>query len=318
MVKILITGGSGFIGTNLIEFFKDYNCTILNLDYVRPKIYSHLQYWKEINICNLKSLEKEVLAFRPDFIVHLAARTDLNGKSLKDYDSNILGVQNILSVCDKIKNLKRVIFTSSMYVCEPGYQPADMSDYKPHTIYGESKVITEKLIKEHASKYTWCLIRPTSIWGPYFGEPYNLFFKIVLSGKYFHLGNRACKKTYGFIENFVYQLISLLEAPSETIHGNVYYLGDYEPYDISEWANEIGWKGGITIPTIPFFIFRIAAIFGDILKIIGLKFPMTSFRLQNMTTDNVHDLSLIRQLAPNLPVSRIEGTIRTINWLRND
>jgi hypothetical protein len=56
---------------------------------------------------------------------------------------------------------------------------------------------------------------------------------------------------------------------------------------------------------------------GDLLKSFGIAFPMTSFRLHNMTTDNVHDLSPIQEIAPNLPISRIEGTKRTLDWINN-
>ena len=53
------------------------------------------------------------------------------------------------------------------------------------------------------------------------------------------------------------------------------------------------------------------------MKLFGISFPMTSFRLHNMTTDNVHNLNPIREIAPNLPVGREEGTVKTLEWIRN-
>lgn len=44
---------------------------------------------------------------------------------------------------------------------------------------------------------------------------------------------------------------------------------------------------------------------------------MTSFRLKNMTTDNVHNLELIREIAPELPTSRQEGNKKTIEWINS-
>lgn len=317
MLKYLIIGGSGFIGTNLINrLLNDGISCIMNIDCVSPKVDDHKAYWRDQNICDRENLLKLVADFSPDYVIHLAARTDLRGESLNDYAANTDGVQNLLDALEQVPNLKRVIFASSMYVCIPGYIPRNFDDYAPHTLYGESKVITEKLIKKRNPQYTWSIIRPTSIWGPYFGEPYDKFFKIVLSHSYFHLGKRACKKTYGYVDNTVYQIMSLLEADSEKVNRRVFYLGDYEAYDITEWANEIASCVEIKIPTVPFFLFRLAAFFGDCLKKIGFVFPMTSFRLKNMTTDNVHDLSLIKEIAPNLPVKRIEGTKRTIKWLK--
>lgn len=317
MNKILITGGSGFIGTNLIEYLRGFNSfEILSLDIAEPKISNLQSFWRDIDIRNKTELGKAVWDFNPDYVIHLAARTDLKGTTLNDYDANIGGVSNLLDVLEDVPNLKRVIFTSSMYVCEPGYMPRDFEDYAPHTLYGESKVATEKIIKSRNPQYEWCIIRPTSIWGPWFGEPYNKFFHIVLNRMYFHMGSRACKKTYGYIDNAICQIMSLLKADKEKINGNIFYIGDYEPYDITEWANEIADYIGIKIPRVPYFCFKLAGWLGDLLKHLGVAFPMTSFRLHNMTTDNIHNLEPIRKIVPVLPIQRAEGTKRTLEWIK--
>ncbi len=315
MAKILVTGGSGFIGTNLIDALLNQNLPVLNLDVAPPKKESHRTCWLPVDIRDYESLHQTITEFSPTLVIHLAARTDLRSNRLKDYSANTDGVENLLTVLDTLPELRRVIFASSMYVCQPGYQPQHGDDYAPHTVYGESKVLTEKIIKEKNPAYTWTIIRPTSIWGPYFGEPYDLFFKIVLGRKFFHLGQRACKKTYGYIDNTIYQIMSILSASPVSVHTKVVYLGDYDPYDISIWANEIAGCVRIRIPTLPFPIFRVAAKVGDGLQKLKVKFPITTFRLKNMTTDNILDLSLIRTLAPTLPVSRLTGTQRTIEWI---
>ena len=316
-MRLLVTGGSGFIGTNLIEKLHASNTDILNIDVANPKITLHNKFWKCIDILDENALMKSVMAFQPEYVIHLAAKTDLNGKTLKDYDANMQGVTNLLNVLDKVGSVKHAVFASSMYVCEPGYIPKDFEDYAPHTLYGESKVETERRIKEHNPAYTWSIIRPTSIWGPWFGEPYNKFFHIVLKRMYFHMGKRACKKTYGYVDNAIYQIMSIIKADGEQVNHKIFYLGDYEPYDITEWSNEIAKEAGLKIPRIPYFCFVCAAWVGDILKKVNISFPMTSFRLHNMTTDNIHNLEPIKKIAPNLPVVRIEGTKKTLEWIKN-
>lgn len=319
MNKILITGGCGFIGTNLINhLFKQGENTLLSIDKELPKIAGHRAIWKQVDICDKEQLMQTVVEFQPDYVIHLAARTDLRGKELGDYAANMEGVSNLLDALEQVPNLKRAVFASSMYVCEPGYMPEDFEDYAPHTLYGESKVETEKRIKERNPNYTWAIIRPTSIWGPWFGEPYDKFFRMVLNRMYFHMGKRACKKTYGYVDNAVCQIMAILQAPEERVMRKVFYLGDYEPYDITEWADEIAKCVNIRIPNIPYFLFVMAGWFGDFLKLFGIAFPMTSFRLHNMTTDNVHNLNPIKEIAPNLPVSRKEGTERTIGWIHSN
>lgn len=317
MGKYLVTGGSGFIGTNLISDLLKEGNEVLSIDIQNPKLSEHQSVFKKIDLLDFENLEKWVLEFNPDYVIHLGARTDLNGKTLEDYDANVQGVKNLLKILDRLSSLERVIFTSSMYVCRPGYTPKSYEDYQPHTVYGESKVLTEKIIKETNPEYEWTIIRPTSIWGPYFGEPYNLFFKIVLGRKYFHMGAKACKKTYGYIDNFIYELKAILNADTQLVNKKVFYLGDYEPYDISEWADEIAKEKGIKIPNVPYAFFKLLAYTGDFLKILKIRFPMTSFRLNNMTTDNVYDLSDIQKIAPHLPVSRKAGTKVTVEWIGN-
>ncbi len=317
MKKILITGGSGFIGTNIIEHIlklKQYE--VMNIDIAAPKIAAHNVMWKELDIRNLNALLDYFLSYSPNIVIHLAARTDLNGKTIEEYDSNTVGVSNLIEALNRTASVERVIFASSMYVCEPGYIPKDFDDYKPHTLYGESKVQTEQIIKSAELNFSWAIIRPTSIWGPWFGEPYADFFKIVMSRKYFHMGSKACSKTYGYIDNTVYQIISLIEASPEKINKKVFYLGDSPAYDISRWADEIAQYIGIKIPRIPFLFFKVAGWGGDFLKLFGIKFPMTSFRLKNMTTNNIHNLDLINELALNPPVMRVNAVKTTVDWLR--
>ena len=58
------------------------------------------------------------------------------------------------------------------------------------------------------------------------------------------------------------------------------------------------------------------AIVGDVLKLLKINFPMTSFRLKNMTTNNKIDLKDTKKIAPKLPFSRLEGVKATLNWMK--
>lgn len=316
--KILITGGSGFIGTNLIDLYLRDGIKVINIDFNKPKKNSHIAYWQNIDITNHSALKDVIQDFNPEFVIHLAARTDLNGSNINNYNSNTIGTQNLIKILNQTPSVKRVIFTSSMLVCKPGYIPKNPNDFAPSTVYGESKVLMEKIIRESTHNYEWAIVRPTSIWGPGFGEPYRNFFDMVINKRYFHIGSKSYTKTYGYVENLIYQIDSILNAPAEKIQGNVFYLGDYEPTNIQEWANEIASEIGIRIRIIPYPLMKVAALGGDILKIFGINFPMTSFRLKNMTTNNVVDLSNTKEIAPNLPISRIDGIRKTLIWLKEN
>lgn len=318
MKKILITGASGFIGANIFQYYLQKNIDVFNIDKNPPIESTSNKYWKQVDITNFNEFKNAIQNFNPDYIIHLAARTDLNGKTIDEYVANTIGTQNIINACNSLTQLKRVIFTSSMLVCYPGYIPSHATDYAPSTVYGESKVQMEKIIRKENPKFEWVIVRPTSIWGPGFGIPYRNFFDMVINKRYFHIGNSACTKTYGYIENVVHQIDSILNAPAKRIQGQIFYLGDYEPTNIRTWANEIGTELGTKIKTIPYPLIKIAALGGDVLKQAGINFPMTSFRLKNMTTNNVVDLSNTKELAPNLPYTRKEGIRKTLEWLKQN
>jgi nucleoside-diphosphate-sugar epimerase len=320
MYKILITGASGFIGTNVLEHFYDLKYNIAGFDIFPPRNKGHLKFWQKVDITDYDSLYHSMMNFAPDYIIHLAARTDLEGKTLDDYSANTLGVENILKVAQRQPNLKKIIIASSMLVCQLGYEPKDQFDYHPTTIYGESKVITEKTVWENRPLCDWAIIRPTSIWGPWFGYPssYVSFFKMLIAKRYFHIGRKLCTKTYGYVGNTVYQIERLLLCDTPDKNNKIFYLGDYVPTNIEEWANEIANILHYKIIRIPYPMIFMAALVGDVVRKIGVSFPMTTFRLKNMTTDNIADLENIMRLAPDLPYGRIEGIYKTLEWLRKN
>ena len=194
-MRYIVTGGSGFIGTNVIALLLSKNYDILNIDIREPQNKDHFNYWIDCNICNYDKLRKLILDYDPDYIIHLAARTDLVGETLNDYSANIDGVKNLMNISIELNELKKIVIASSMLVCELGYFPKNFNDYKPNTLYGESKVLTEKIVKKF--KNSWTIVRPTSIWGPWFGEPYNNFFRLVIMGAYFNINEKeAANKTF--------------------------------------------------------------------------------------------------------------------------
>lgn len=315
--RVLVTGGSGFIGCYLVKALVEQNFTVLNLDLKPPLSGAHEDRWLKVDLLDLGPLHDAVLEFDPEVVVHLAARCDLRGKSVGDYQTNTEGTENLLKVLQGATSVKRAIFTSSMLVCRGGCHPASDLDYSPVTPYGKSKVIMEEKVRKYQPRYEWTIVRPTSIWGPGFSEPYRDFFELISKGKFFHIGRRGCTKTYGYIGNVSYQIGCLISAPACDINGRVFYLGDYSPTNIEEWADEIASEFGIVIKRMPLLVIRIAALIGDLFKFVGLSFPITSFRLKNMLTDNVVATEPLRKIAPVLPYERLVGVRRTIEWLQD-
>ena len=319
-MRIIVTGGSGFIGTNLIDYFLNKkNVDVLNLDILPPRNKEHNAYWKECDITQYDVLRKIVLDYNPDYIVHLAARTDILGHDVKDYPANTIGVKNMLKCSYELNNLKKILFTSSMLVMRSGYKAAHVLDYCPPNAYGFSKVETENIVRDNKLKCDWAILRPTSIWGPWF-DTYKDFFKMIMAGKYITFGKTLSTKTYGFIGNVVYQIERLLmsDTSNNKFEERIFYLGDKPDYNINEWGREIAEICGKKIPKIPFFVVRLAAYIGDIVKIFGIMPPISSYRLKNMMTNNIMDVSSTFRYAPNPPYTRKQASEITINWIKDN
>lgn len=319
-MKILITGGSGFIGTNYMEFLINKNeDEFINVDFRSPRNKEHNKYWKECDILDKSKLKKIIDDFGPTHVVHLAAKTGLNEKKLSDFAANMEGVENLLLALREVRSVERVIFTSSLLVCRMGYIPKHDTDYQPTTLYGQSKVRGEQIVRAAENlPYTWTIIRPISIWGPWGEEPYKNFFKAIAQGWYFHIGSGHYRRSMGYVENMTHQVHQILLAPAEKVNKETFYLGDSPPVDLCAFADEIQKAlGARKIHHMPLRVAKSAAKCGDILKNLGWKsVPLTSFRLNNILTEYIFNLQSIMEIS-GLPLYDFKtGIRRTIQWMR--
>lgn len=133
--RIFITGGSGFIGTNLIDLFMKKGYDFINLDKAEPIKKDQISYWVKGNIVNMADLESVFSKYHPTLVIHLAARTDTLSTDIKDYSENTQGSKNIIDIVKKYSCVRHLIMTSTQYV------------YKSLTIPFPSKMMSIFLIQ---------------------------------------------------------------------------------------------------------------------------------------------------------------------------
>jgi len=321
--KILVSGSSGFIGKHLIDVLLKQGNIVLGIDRSSsPREKAKNYFFKKCDILDKQKLIQIFVDFEPDMLIHLAARTDLDEKNnLQGYATNIEGVDNIIEAIKKTKSLKKAIFTSTQLVCEIGYIPKDEHDYQPNTLYGASKVAGEKIVREKdGGAVEWCIVRPTTVWGPGMSDHYKNFFKLICNGKYFHVGDKALYKSYGYVGNVVYQYLKILEAPDSQIHHKVFYLADYSPISLREWAEAFQKElGARRIKSCPVAIAMILAKIGDAINFIGFRnFPFNSFRINNILSEYQLDISNTEKICGPLPYTKDQGVKETVAWLRKE
>jgi len=318
VARVLVTGGSGFIGTNLIDSFLKDEWEVLSFDLVRPQKPEHSRVFRKGDIRDAAALTATVRDYRPELVVHLAARTDLDGRSLADYDANMAGVQNLIDSVRASGTATRAIFASSRYVHRTEDCPVRDDEYSPFTLYGESKVVTEQIVRSSGLEIPWALIRPTSIWGPWFRIPYRKFFDTLQKGFYVHPRGRKISKSYGYVGNVVHQIRSFLTVDPSKIDKRTFYVSDDENMDVLEFAQLIQRTfGAPPVREVPMVVLKTIAHAGDLLKVMGMSNPpLTSFRLHNLLTPMNYNLSATREVAGPAPYSLQEGVQITVDWIR--
>ena len=171
MKKVIVTGGLGFIGSNLIEYLIGKNYFVINIDKssysANPYNLKHFKKKKyafyKIDIGNKKKLYQILKKYRPIGIFNLAAETHVD-RSIDDsknfIKSNIIGVYNILEVLRKIKKEKRInikllhVSTDEVYGDLKSSQNASESfNYNPSSPYSASKASADQLIKAYIRTY---------------------------------------------------------------------------------------------------------------------------------------------------------------------
>jgi len=318
-MRILVTGGSGFIGTNVIDAFSAEGHTILNYSLHAPLKPEQNQYWRGGDILDPVATTKVFQEFQPAEILHLAARAECDERATVEegFRANTEGTSNVLDAVRATSSVQRAIITSSQFVCAPGRLPTSDTDYFPETTYGESKVITEELTRKANLPCCWTIIRPTNIWGPWHLRYRREFWRVLQRGLYVHPGHQPVIRCYGYVKNVVYQIKKIFEAPHEVVHAKTIYLGD-RPIDLFDWVD--GFSRALTghkARVVPRPLMRALAMLGDIpSRLLGKPFLINSSRFRSMTTSYETPMARTFQLFGENPYTLEAGIKETAEWLR--
>ncbi|MGE6630239.1 NAD-dependent epimerase/dehydratase family protein [Bacillus sp. NPDC077027] len=175
MKKVLVTGGSGFIGSHTIEELieKGYEPVVLdNFSTGSRRNISHLDVQCiEADVAKPETIEL-IKQIAPDYMIHLAAQVSV-AVSVKDFlhdeEVNIKGSLHVLKAASEI-GVERLVFASSAAVYgDPVYLPIDPAHpVKPGSPYGLSKLTVERYLEIAKSLYdlNYCILRYSNVYGP--------------------------------------------------------------------------------------------------------------------------------------------------------
>ena len=200
---ILLTGGNGFVGKNLVQRFES------KMKIIKGSNDLH------IDVLNKQSFEN---IEKVDAIIHLAAKTSIPNSISNPYDTyytNLVGTLNVLEFARK-NAINKIINISTYVYGLPSYLPVnEVHPLNPHSPYNKSKIISENLSKYYSDDYGIDVVslRPFYLYGP-LGNPNFFIPSIIRQVKEKNeviVSNKNTKRDFLFIDDFldlVYKILN--------------------------------------------------------------------------------------------------------------
>lgn len=311
--EILITGISGFIGSNLKEYLKKCSSIKINGTSRNKASIQHLN--AEIhNTYSNDEIAEESVGF--DSYVHLSGKVyDIHDKkNEKDYfDANYEMTKKIFDHFIADQKARNFIFLSTIHVLTENPKVVLDENYtpKPFTPYGKSKFKAEKYIQGNCPPdKNYYILRPSMVHGPGNKGNLNLLYKLVSLGIPYPVGAYNNKRSFVSIENLCFIISEIIQRD---VDSGLYHIADDEPtstHDLVKLiADATGKKGKI---------WNVNPTFLKVIAKIGNKIPIgiNEHRLRKLTGDFIVSNKKIKNaLGKPLPVTSDEGLNRTLNSL---
>src|SRR5688500_11249652 len=258
-MRVLITGGSGFVGSHLAEALLDRGDEVLVLDNLSTgsidnirHLKSHPKFSYTIDAVENEPVLAELID-RADVVVHLAAAVGVKlivEQPVHTIETNVRGTEVVLKHANKKKKLVLIASTSEVYgksVTVPFSEDADLvlgPTSKHRWAYACSKMIDEFLALAYwkERKLPVIIVRLFNTVGPrqtgQYGMVIPTFVRQALAGKPITVyGDGQQRRAFGYVGDIVGALIKLIEEPGAV--GQVFNTGNPEEISILDLAHRV-------------------------------------------------------------------------------
>tara|TARA_B100002019_G_scaffold293389_1_gene320670 strand:+ start:5668 stop:6645 length:978 start_codon:yes stop_codon:yes gene_type:complete len=263
-MKIIITGGAGFIGSHLAEYLVSKNHKVIIIDNLSTGRLSNLKSFKnkvKFVKADISKLNKWTENFKNTQVVfHLAALADIVPSIQKPknyFEANVVGTENIATVSIKYK-VKKIIYaaSSSCYGIPKSYPTSELESIKPQYPYALSKNLGEQILLHYAKIYGFnCTsLRLFNVYGTRsrtsgtYGAMFGVFLAQKLKNKPLTVvGDGKQKRDFTYVSDVIEAFYKAIKVNKNC---QILNLGTGKPIEINEIVNLMGCKS-INIPKRP-------------------------------------------------------------------
>jgi len=306
MSKILITGASGFVGTNLIPYLTERNLEIIPFSRKNRGSYDCItsEYIKIEDIDTIVHLAGKAHDLRKSvnpqeyFEINTRLTTQLFETFLKSSARTFIYISSIKAIAD-----------STEFPLTEDILPDPLTDYGKSKLAAEQYLLSQSLLADKRI----IILRPCMIHGTGNKGNLNLLYQIVRKGIPYPLAAFDNRRSFLSIENLCFAIYELIIR--RDINSGVYNICDDESISTTEIIKMMSDSLGRSekLLKIPKNLIRLIASVGDILPL-----PLNNERLQKMTEDYlVNNEKLKKVIQKPFPVNAVDGFKKTIESFKN-
>jgi len=234
--KILIVGGTGFLGFHLIKKCLSLKMIITSISKGKPTKFQRLGKveYKTCEITNLQKLKK-LINNDYDFVVNLGGNIDHSNKN-KTYRSHYLGVKNLHDVLKKKKIKRFVQIGSSSEYGKIFGAVKENNICKPKMIYGRSKLMATNFLlkKNKLERFPLTILRFFQVYGPF--QKTNRLIPFVISSslknKNFNCSEGSQLRDFLYVDDAIESIIKSLKR--EESNGKIINIGYGTPIEVKK------------------------------------------------------------------------------------
>ena len=228
-MNILVTGGSGFIGSQVVDKLIEAGHRVRVLDIKEPCHREDVEFWKG-DITSRKDIKRSLIDV--DIVYHIAAFSDINlvkANPLSTIKYNIMGTAYLLEECRK-QGISRFILASSIYV--PG---------RRGHLYTTAKLASERLCQDYYTLYSlpYTILRYGTAYGPgsRMDDAVSVFVTRALRGENLLIyGSGEQKRNFIYVEDLAWGNVAALKPAAEN---QTYILAAERAVSIRELAETV-------------------------------------------------------------------------------